>query len=65
MVLSIAHMSMVIFPILFHIFHMSGVKKIRKNQKKNLRAAPSIPKYSHMTGVNPYMSGVNKNAAKL
>ena len=42
MVLSIAHMSMVIFPIIFYIFHMSGVKKKRKNQKKYLRAAPSI-----------------------
>ncbi len=42
MVLSIAHMSMVIFPIIFYIFHMSGVKKKRKNQKKYLRAAPSV-----------------------
>ena len=41
MVLSIAHMSMVIFPIIFDIFHMSGVKKTRKKQKKYLRAAPS------------------------
>ena len=42
MVLSIAHMSMVIFPIIFYIFHMSGVKKTRKNQKKYLRAAPRL-----------------------
>ena len=42
MVLSIAHMSMVIFPIIFYIFHMSGVKKNRKNPKKYLRAAPSM-----------------------
>ena len=32
MVLSIAHMSMVIFPYIFNISHMSGVKK-RKTKK--------------------------------
>ena len=36
MVLSIAHMSMVIFPIIFYIFHMSGVKKNVKNPKNIL-----------------------------
>ena len=36
MVLSIAHMSMVIFPIIFYISHMSGVTKKRKKQKNNL-----------------------------
>ena len=41
-VLSIFHMSMVIFPYIFHNFHMSGVKKSYKNQKQNLRAAPRV-----------------------
>ena len=41
MVLSIAHMSMVIFPFVFYIFHMSGVKKKRKKQQTKHRAAPS------------------------
>ena len=40
-VLSIFHMSMVIFPYIFHNFHMSGVKDSYKN-KKYLRAAPSF-----------------------
>ena len=34
MVLSRAHMPMVIFPYIFNIFHMSGVKKNVKNKKK-------------------------------
>ncbi len=41
MVLSRAHMSMVIFPHIFNIFYMSGVKKNVKNQKK-IRATPSM-----------------------
>ncbi len=36
MVLSIAHMSMVIFPIIFNIFHISGVKKPVKTKKNIL-----------------------------
>ncbi len=36
-VLSIFHMSMVIFPDISHNFHMSGFKKTIKNKKKKLR----------------------------
>ena len=39
-VLSVFHMSMVMFPYILHNFHMSGVKTKRKKRTKYLRAAP-------------------------
>ena len=48
MVLSIAHMSMVIFPIIFYIFHMSGVKKTVKNKKNILEPRLVSYQYGHL-----------------
>ena len=53
MVLSIAHMSMVIFPIIFYIFHMSGVKKKRKNQKEILEPRLVYSLYVHGYPLTP------------